>query len=113
MLSAFQLKKNKRSLILLLCAAIGLAISAGARTIAAERPAPKAVIPFTSFTFGDVYRGEIISQIFVIRNEGDADLQIIDFKANCGCEVTSSDKVIPAGKEGTATLEVLDRVHIG
>lgn len=41
---------------------------------------PKAVTPFTSFNFGDVYTGEFISQIFVIRNEGDADLKLLDFK---------------------------------
>lgn len=43
--------------------------------------APKAVTPFTSFNFGDVYTGEVISQIFVIRNEGDSELRITDFKA--------------------------------
>jgi len=44
-------------------------------------PAPKAVVPFDSFKFGDVYKGEIISHIFVIRNEGSAELQIKDFAA--------------------------------
>ena len=77
-----------------------------AGTIGRTRPAPKVVVPFTSFSFGDVYRGEIISQIFVIRNEGDAELQIKDFKGDCGCTVTRSDRVIPPGKEGTAELEV-------
>jgi hypothetical protein len=46
----------------------------------ALRPSPKAVTPFTSFNFGDVYTGEFISQIFVIRNEGDAELKLLDFK---------------------------------
>ncbi|HEX8089413.1 MAG TPA: hypothetical protein VF762_11200 [Blastocatellia bacterium] len=44
-------------------------------------PAPKMVAPFNSFNFGDVYKGEVISYIFVIRNEGSADLQIKDFAA--------------------------------
>jgi hypothetical protein len=43
--------------------------------------APKAVTPFTSFNFGDVSTGEVISQIFVIKNEGDSELRITDFKA--------------------------------
>jgi hypothetical protein len=47
----------------------------------AAPPAPKIVMPFTSFNFGDVYKGEVISHIFVIRNEGSADLQIKDFAA--------------------------------
>jgi Protein of unknown function (DUF1573) len=68
--------------------------------------APKAVVPFDSFSFGDVYKGEVISHIFVIRNEGSADLQIKDFAAGWGCEVTGSDRVIPPGKEGKARLEV-------
>jgi hypothetical protein len=68
--------------------------------------APRAVIADTVFNFGDVYRGEIISQIFVIRNDGDAELKLTDFKSGCGCEVTSWDKSIPPGKQGNATLEV-------
>jgi hypothetical protein len=92
--------------LLLACPAAWLAISAGDISWGTARPAPKAVVPFTSFKFGDVYRGEVISQIFVIRNEGGADLQIKDFQGACGCEVTRWDRVIPPGKEGTATLEV-------
>jgi hypothetical protein len=61
--------------VVCLAAAFGVAQPAGTRS------APKAVTPFTSFNFGDVYAGEVISQIFIIRNEGDADLQIKDFKA--------------------------------
>jgi hypothetical protein len=49
--------------------------------LGAVSPAPKMVVPFTSFNFGDVYKGEVISHIFVIRNEGSADLQIKDFAA--------------------------------
>jgi hypothetical protein len=67
---------------------------------------PRAVVPFTSFNFGDVYTGEIISQIFVIKNDGDAELLIKDFKADCGCTVTRSDRAIPPGKEGTVEVEV-------
>ena len=99
-----------------LCVAVLLAIAAeGAFSSAARhtmgavnrvRPAPRAVVPFNSFSFGDVYRGEVISQIFVIRNEGDAELQIKDFKGDCGCTAIRSDKVIPPGKEGIAEVEV-------
>jgi uncharacterized protein DUF1573 len=107
MLPTFRVQPGIRLLLIMAYATLGLAIVAGDSTLAAARPAPKIVVPFTSFTFGDVYRGETISQIFVIRNEGDADLEIRDFKTGCGCEVARSDKVIPPGKEGTATLEVL------
>ena len=69
-------------------------------------PAPKAVVPVTSFSFDDVYKGEIISQIFIIKNVGDADLHITDFTAGCSCEVVEADRVIPPGKEGKAQIEI-------
>jgi hypothetical protein len=70
------------------------------------RAAPRAVVPFTSFSFGDVYTGDVISQIFVIKNEGNADLLIGDFKAECGCTIGRADRSIPPGKEGTVEVEV-------
>lgn len=72
----------------------------------AGQHAPRAVTPSTSFSFGDVYRGEIISQVFVVKNDGDAELKLTEFSGNCGCEVTRWDKSVPSGKEGRATLEV-------
>lgn len=96
-----------------ICSALVIAIAtSGASTVSAlqkpEAPgsAPRAVTKFTSFNFGDVYTGEVISQIFIIRNDGDADLQIKEFVAGCSCAVTRCDKVIPPGKEGIAILEV-------
>src|SRR5262252_2552096 len=76
-------------------------------TVAHEaRPAAKAVIPYTSFDFGDVYAGELISQIFVIKNVGDADLQIPEFKAECACTVVHAEKVIAPGHEAFAEIAV-------
>ena len=106
-----------RSLVILaLCLTPNLAVAAkmASRTQTGHvpgksnsaRPAPKASIPYTSFNFGDVYTGEVISQIFVLKNEGNADLLISDFKGDCGCTVVRSDSVIPPGKEGTAEVEV-------
>jgi hypothetical protein len=79
---------------------------ADSRSATYSQPAPRAVTPFTSFDFGDIYNGEVISQVFVLHNAGDAELRITDFVAGCGCEVVRADKVIPPGKEGTATVEV-------
>lgn len=83
-----------------------IALPAHARRNASGQRAPRAVIPSTSFSFGDVYRGEIISQIFVVKNDGDAELELTNFQGTCGCEVTRWDKSVPPGKEGRATLEV-------
>ena len=70
------------------------------------RPAPKAVIPYTSFNFGDVYTGEVISQVFVVKNVGDAELQITEFKGDCGCTVVHAVKVIAPGGEAVVEIEV-------
>jgi hypothetical protein len=73
---------------------------------AQQAAAPRAVVPFTTYAFGEIYKGEIISQIFVIRNEGNADLLIKDFVGACGCEVLDADRVIAPGKEGRARIEI-------
>jgi hypothetical protein len=81
-----QLKVTRRTRTLVLWFALATSIAAvaspsriGIVPASRPRPAPKAVTPFTSFNFGDVYSGEVISQIFVIKNEGDSDLLITDF----------------------------------
>jgi hypothetical protein len=79
-------------------------IAAAAR--AQQTAAPRAVVPLTTYAFGDIYKGETISQIFAIRNEGDADLIIKDFVGACGCEVLSVDKLIAPGKQGLARVEI-------
>lgn len=76
-------------------------------------PAPRAVIPVTSFDFGDVYKGEVISQVFVIKNAGNADLLIKEFVAGCSCEVIKADRVIAPGREGTAIIEVNTATQAG
>lgn len=85
-------------------------IAAALLTVAparAQQPAaPHAVVPFTSYAFGEIYKGETISNVFVIRNEGNADLIIKDFVGACGCEVLGVDKMIAPGKEGSARIEI-------
>src|SRR6185503_15357007 len=86
-------------------AAVGAALPLIALCVLAQQPAaapapsslPKVVIPFTSYTFDDVYRGEVVSQMFVIKNIGTADLVIKDFTVSCSCEVVEWDRVIPPG----------------
>ncbi|HST22666.1 MAG TPA: DUF1573 domain-containing protein [Blastocatellia bacterium] len=94
-----------------------LALQAQAQQLTSEGaklpPAPHLYAPFTSFDFGDVYKGEIISHIFVIKNEGTADLVIKDFAGGCGCEVVSADTVISPGKEGKATIEINTAAQFG
>jgi hypothetical protein len=75
-------------------------------SLARQSAAPKAVIPYVAYSFGDISKGETVSYLFPIRNEGTADLLITDFVGACGCEVVSSDRVIPPGKQGVARVEV-------
>src|SRR5215813_7858995 len=69
-------------------------------------PAPRAVVPLTAYSFGDINKGETVSFMFRIRNEGNADLLLTDFVGACGCEVVSADRSIAPGKEGLARVEV-------
>jgi hypothetical protein len=80
---------------------------------ASQPSLPKVVMPFTSYSFNDVYRGEVVSQIFIIKNAGTADLIIKDFTVSCSCEVVEWDKVIPPGKEGKARIELNTALAIG
>lgn len=83
--------------------------SAGARqtgSTAKAAPAPSAVVHNATYDFGDVYKGEVISQLFLVRNEGDAELRIESVTAGCGCSVADSDRVIAPGQEGKAYLQV-------
>jgi hypothetical protein len=88
--------------VVALFAALFVAVAARAQSAAA----PRAVMPNTTYAFGDIYKGETISQIFVIRNEGGADLVVKDFVGACGCEVLGVDRVIAPGKEGGARVEI-------
>jgi hypothetical protein len=110
------LTTNKRLVCLLIAFLIVAAPARAEQSLSNDAkvpPAPRAFAPFTSFDFGDIYKGEIISHIFVIKNEGTADLVIKDFAAGCGCEVTSSDRLIHPGEEGKAQLEINTATQIG
>ncbi|HJQ24469.1 MAG TPA: DUF1573 domain-containing protein [Blastocatellia bacterium] len=83
-----------------------LAVCCAALAAHAQQAAPRAVVPQTAYEFGDIYKGETISNLFVIRNEGSADLIIKDFVGTCGCEVLNVDRVIAPGKAGWARVEI-------
>jgi hypothetical protein len=48
-----------------------------------------AIIKFdkTEFDFGKVTEGEIVKGNFIVSNDGESDLLILDAKASCGCTV--------------------------
>jgi hypothetical protein len=107
--------KNQRirriGLILTLINALAVSVFSQTGTQAAGS-SPRAVVPVTAHNFGDVYKGEIISQVFVIKNVGSADLTV-DLIPLCGCEVTEVDKVVAPGKEGKAIIEINTGTQFG
>lgn len=82
--------------ILTLCAAALLATPAAGQALH-----PRAVIPDPVYDAGGVAKGEKISHDFVIRNDGEAPLEISDVRPACGCTVAEFDKVIAPGETGT------------
>ena len=94
------------SLAILVCATAAFAGARASQQPGANDKQPHAYVPYTEYSFGDIYKGEIISQIFLIKNEGNADLIIKEFAGNCGCEVTRADTLIAPGKTGQALIEI-------
>jgi hypothetical protein len=86
--------RHVKTVILALCAAFLVA----ATLLAAGKP--KAVVVEPIKEAGTVPRGEKIVNDFVIRNEGDAVLQITNVQPACGCTVAEYDKTIAPGQTG-------------
>jgi hypothetical protein len=88
----------------IVCAA---ALAAGGRAQEKETPAksagskaPKAVVDEMKADVGEVLEVQDIEHTFIVKNEGNADLKILNVKPGCGCSVADFDKVIPPGGEG-------------
>ncbi len=68
---------------------------------------PKMQIVEPSYNAGDLYKSKTkIEHNFVIKNVGEADLQILKARPGCGCTVTQFDKVIAPGAEGKVQASV-------
>ncbi|HMV86977.1 MAG TPA: DUF1573 domain-containing protein [Blastocatellia bacterium] len=68
--------------------------------------APKLVIDNTKFEFGKVKEGEEISHVFKIKNEGTAELVIVNVSPACGCTAGDFTKTLAPGAEGIIKLSV-------
>ena len=74
----FRFHASALFLIAMACASVARA----QRTPAASSgtpAAPKVVVSQTVYDFGDIFKGEGIGYIFLIKNEGEADLVIEEF----------------------------------
>lgn len=94
------MQRHMKTAILALCAALLVAA-----TVAAQgKPKIVAVEPIKDV--GTVPKGEKIVQDFVIRNDGDAVLEITNIQPACGCTVAEYDKSIAPGKTGRVHASV-------
>lgn len=74
-------------------------------TPAAEK-APRLTIVEPVKDFGTIPKGDKLDWTFVVKNTGDADLQILAARPSCGCTVADFDKVIKAGASGKVSAHV-------
>ncbi len=94
----------RRSTYILVLFAVALAI---ALTVTAEgEGGPRAVPAEPVVDFEVVPKGEVIVHEFVIKNEGNAVLELTDVKPACGCTVARFDRRIEPGKSGTVKATV-------
>jgi hypothetical protein len=73
---------------------------------AAKDAAPRLTIVEPIKDYGTIPKGEKLDWAFVVKNTGDADLQIVSAKPGCGCTVADFDKVIKPGQTGKVTAHV-------
>ncbi|HRC83982.1 MAG TPA: DUF1573 domain-containing protein [Thermoanaerobaculia bacterium] len=69
-------------------------------TAPSSGPKPKAVVDETVADLGEITRGDRPTHDFIIRNEGDATLEIKEVRPACGCTVVNFDKTIPPKGKG-------------
>ena len=68
--------------------------------------APQAVVEKPIVDVGKVKKGDPIRHTFVIRNAGDAPLEISEVKPSCGCTVADFDRQIAPGASGEVSVVV-------
>ena len=89
-----------------LTASFAVAQNAPAKKEAADEKAPRLTIVEPVKEYGEVAKGGMLDWAFVIKNTGNADLQIIAARPGCGCTVADFDKVIKPGQTGKVTAHV-------
>lgn len=71
--------------------------------------APRLTVDEPNYNFGEQHNSQTIEHTFVVRNEGEATLEITDIRSSCGCTVgnVSSRSVPPGG-----TSEITGRFNL-
>ncbi|HEX9161943.1 MAG TPA: DUF1573 domain-containing protein [Thermoanaerobaculia bacterium] len=76
------------------------------KTEAKSEKAPRLTIVEPVKDFGTIPKGDKLDWAFLIKNTGDADLEILAARPSCGCTVADFDKVIKPGATGKVTAHV-------
>ena len=71
-----------------------------------ETKAPRLTLVDPVKDFGTIAKGEKLEWSFVVKNTGNADLEIIAARPACGCTVADFDKIIKPGQSGKVTAHV-------
>jgi len=85
--------------------AAGLCVAAAAQGKPAGK-APKVVVDQKTIQVGEILEQQNVEHTYIIKNAGNAELQIISVKPSCGCSVADFDKAIPPGKEGRVHIKI-------
>ena len=101
---------QKRFVSMALIALVTLTFAAGAfaqeKAADASAGKPKITLVEPMKDFGTVPKGQKLDWSFVIKNTGNADLEIKSANPTCGCTVADFDKLIKAGQSGKITAHV-------
>lgn len=97
-------------------AALLAVFGAASGVFAQDAPAgarPRLAVDAITHNAGDVKTGETVSHDYIIKNVGNADLEIKGVTPTCGCETISFDKIIAPGKQGKISLQVRTAGYVG
>ncbi|MEA2491175.1 MAG: hypothetical protein QOH21_2967 [Acidobacteriota bacterium] len=83
-----------------------MALAQDAKKADAAAKAPRLTLVEPVKDFGTVPKGQKLDWSFMVKNTGDADLEIIAARPTCGCTVADFDKVIKPGQTGKVTAHV-------
>ncbi|HEY6843569.1 MAG TPA: DUF1573 domain-containing protein [Thermoanaerobaculia bacterium] len=102
---------SKRSLVVAMAFLVALTASIAAaqktkKADTAEEKAPRLTIVEPIHDYGEVPKGDKLDWTFLIKNTGNADLQVIAARPGCGCTVADFDKVVKPGETGKVTAHV-------
>src|SRR5216684_6439752 len=80
--------------------------AAKSATAASVEKAPRLTIVEPVKEYGEVPKGDKLDWSFLVKNTGNADLQIIAAKPGCGCTVADFDKLVKPGETGKINAHV-------